>query len=330
MRKSTWLLSFLVPLIIVTAHADTSNRVHNVDLEARKAKGLADAKKRGMTNLVYYADLGWVGIDNRPEHKPTEEECFRRKMNEMLPYEGEYVSRFRFSTLGQLAKVSDYIAVGKVVSVKPIGRNELRETFSMSVTIDTVLFGNIADRTITVTSQWGEDWEIMDIGENRCKWNYRSRPNPGDRLLLFMSAEFSKSPYSPIPPEVPPDEVKFTFKKERTPRQGAYHLLYWEGGARYLDTPENTTNYLNAVKGYLRELRGNKRDADSYYSFLADLIQSSVQSIREDARSDLMYLVESCPSFDKKRILSDDRIDEALKYWVDPGFLKAKEQKKEK
>jgi len=98
------------------------------------------------------------------------------------------------------------------------------------------------------------------------------------------------------------------------------------GGVRYLDTPEVTTNYLNAVNGYLRELRLKKRNADDYYSFLADIIQSPVQSIREDARSDLIYFVETCPSFNKSRILVDNRVDEALKFWINRDTIPKKSE----
>lgn len=339
MKKSIWLLIFLVPLIIVSAYADTNNLMHNADdHEARKARAFVNAKKRGVTNLVYYADMGiWIGMEPDPE--PMEKDRFKRKMKFALPYmNGGEASRFRLSTLGQLTKMSDYVAAVRVVSVNAI-TNEFGDNLSMSVDMDIVLFGKIPDKTITVTARWGIDWETMGLATTRYyEWTYRPPPKPGDRLLLFMTAGFAKDPYSRIvfdrppgvPPDPPPAEVNFGFRKVGVPVQGSYHLLYWEGGSRYLDTPENTTNYLNAVKGYLHELRGEKRDAESYYSLLAELIQSPIQSIREDARSDLMYLIESCPSLDKQRILSDDRIDEAIKYWIDPAFLKAKEDPQKK
>jgi len=177
------------------------------------------------------------------------------------------------------------------------------------------LLGDISLGKINLEEQWpNDDFQKMLVKNKKpYLWNRKRQPKTGDRVLMFLLKE----------PGLGYDqgERAFDFEKIATPRNGAYHLARGSDGIRYLDTPENTTNYLNAAEGYLRELRGKKRYADSYYSFLADLTQSPVQSIREDARSDMMYFVETCPFFDKNRIQSDDRIDEAIKYWINPAAL---------
>jgi hypothetical protein len=95
-----------------------------------------------------------------------------------------------------------------------------------------------------------------------------------------------------------------------------------------LDTQESAKNYQDAVTGYVKELRSSERDAESYYALLRRLVQSPVQRIREDARSDLMLLIRhGPPSFDIKRVLTDDNIDEAIKYWVEHDILPAREKK---
>jgi len=281
------------------------------------------AEKSGLTNLVYDANLGlWIGTDNTPITKATEDELLRRKMREALPYSRTEVPEFyRLRTLGQLAKISDGIVVGEVVSVSVTATTvtstppRLMNDVSFSVNVVTVLLGDISLGKINLEEQWpNDDFQKMLVKNKKpYLWNRKRQPKTGDRVLMFLLKE----------PGLGYDqgERAFDFEKIATPRNGAYHLARGSDGIRYLDTPENTTNYLNAAEGYLRELRGKKRYADSYYSFLADLTQSPVQSIREDARSDMMYFVETCPFFDKNRIQSDDRIDEAIKYWINPAAL---------
>lgn len=336
MKKSIRTLIFIISLITDIAYADMSNSVHNVDFEARKARVFTDAKRLGVTNLVYNADLGlWVGLSpDISESKLTiAERQLRRKMEYALPYIGEPIpDYYRLRTLGQLVKISDYIVVGKIAFVEVTAATRRLSMFftsandiTISVDIENVLFGPNSCMRIEVAVQWPDEVFREDRTKSGSQnvWNIKRPPRCGDRVLMFL-AENPKWDYGK-------SERTFNFRKETSPKSNICQFARGNDSIRYLDTPENTTNYLNAVKGYLRELRSEKRDANSYYLFLADLIQSPNKSIREDARSDLMYLVESCPSFDKKRILSDDRIDDAIKYWIDPTVFQAKdEQQKEK
>ena len=294
MKKTAWLL----PLVFVS---------------------LALATRAQQTNLwAYSEELGlWVGIIE--DKKPTEEERFRRKMRDALPYQSEVPEALRHSTLGQLSKVSDYIVVGRVVSVKEI-TNSYREDVSVTFKLDSVLLGNLPSKKITVTGVWpdGEEYKMNLEAGKPFMWNWKFRPKRGDRLLMYL---FDRSSighcwYT----------HKFDFQKEERAKTGLLHLVRGNMGVRFLDTPENTADYLDAAKGYLQELRGGKRDEESYYSLLRRLVQSPVQSIREDARSDLMFFIEYCPSFDARRVLTDDNIDEAIKYWVEHSVLPPREK----
>lgn len=294
MKKTAWLVTLLASLV------------------------MADANAR-LTNLVYSADLGlWIGLDDTPEVKPTEEELFRRKMREALPYNQGTIFYHQRRSLGQLAKVCDYVIVGTVTQFTVLPHRdtvavwERDSNVSLSVRIDLVMFGTVPHTELTIPVHWPDDQKTpMAVHKNITHyWNWKKRPKVGDKLLIFLADE--------VIGEYIGNEFAFDFAWNSTNKSDSYHLVRENGGVRYLDTPENTTNYLNAAEGYLRELRGKKRDADSYYSFLADLTQSPVQSIREDARSDLMYFVETCPSFDKSKIHTDGRIDEAIKYWLNP------------
>lgn len=297
MKKTTWLLTLLASLV------------------------MADANAR-LTNLVYSADLGlWIGLDDTPEVKPTEEELFRRKMSESLPYNQGTIFYHQRRSLGQLAKVCDYVIVGTVTQFTVLPHRdtvavwERDSNVSLSVRIEIVMFGTLPHTELTIPVHWPDDEKTpMAVHKNITHyWNWKKRPKVGDKLLIFLADE--------VIGEYIGNEFAFDFAWNSTNKSGSYHLVRENGGVRYLDTPESTTNYLDAVKGYLRELRGEKRDAERYYSLLCRLIQSPVRSIREDARSDLMYFVQYTPSFDSKRILSADCIDDAIKYWVSPTAL---------
>ena len=276
-----------------------------------------------------------VVLVGRP--KPTAEDIFRWEMKMALPYYDVTSEDHRFKTLGQLSKMCDYAVVGKAVSFDKKG--------ILVLDVETVLLGDIQptgrffpSRKISIAGEW----MMNEVDEKTATlehffpymWNVRKRPKPGDRLLMFLFADPGPGYVLPYHWDPPPrrNERSFDFRKEGNPKRGEYYLGRGEldgGGARYLDTPENTTNYLNAVNAYLRELRGEKRDAESYYSLLRTLVKSPIQSIREDARSDLMYFIEYYPSFDAKRVLSDDHIDEAIKYWVEHDVLPKRENRTE-
>ena len=262
--------------------------------------------------------------------KPTEEDIFRHKMQRGLPYSrGDIPEYHRLRTLGQLSKVCDYAVVGKA---QPSDKNG-----NLVLDVEEVLLGDIPpkgffkSRKIAVEGRWMEDEfyeRVIRSGhpEFPYTWNLRKRPKPGDRVLAFL---FDKRDYDALgEPGYSGNERHFDFRKKADQGQGMYHLSRGEGGGgiRCLDTPENTASYLSAVKGYLKELRGEGRDAESYYALLRTLVQSPIESIREDARSDLMYLIEYCPSFDAGRVLSDDRIDAAIKHWVEHDVIPGREK----
>ena len=273
------------------------------------------------TNRLYYSPElgGWIGIEGE-ERKPTEEEIFRWKMLDALPYQAA-LPIHRHSTLGQHSKASDHIAVGKVISVKAI-TNSYWENVAVTLKLEEVLLGDLSSKMITVTGDWPVDDEYglcLRAGKPYI-WNWKLRPKRGDRMLVYLLDRSSVRNYW--------DTRKFHVKKKETEKTGLLHFAWGNMGVRYLDTPENTTNYLNAARAYIRELRGVKRDEESYYSLLRTLVRSPVQSIREDARSDLMFFIEFCPSFDARRVLADDNIDEAIKYWVEHDVLPGREIQK--
>ena len=272
-----------------------------------------------------------------PRIKPSEEELFRGEKMKMLPYSWNGVTwSDRLRTLGQLSKTCDYVVVGKVAAVKS-APSKKPPSFDVLIELDVedVLFGDIPFRwflpskRISITGHWPKDGnydmlvERRDIIPHR-DWNKKKRPKRGDKLLMFLF----NTPDILIEDDAGSWNVfRFDFKKKETARQAMYNLAIgnWGSGVRCLDTPENTTNYVSAAKGYLTELRGKERDAESYYSLLRHLVLSPIPSIREDARSDLMYFIQYWPAFDLQRLLSDTNIDEAIKYWVEHDIIPKRE-----
>jgi hypothetical protein len=271
-------------------------------------------------SLIDVGDLG-IRVVIEDDKPLTEEERFRRKMLDALPYQTEVPEIFRYSTLGQLTKVSDHIAVGKVISVKWI-ENSYSDNVSITLKLEDVLLGDVSSRKIKVTGDWPEDADYkrdLEAGKPFL-WAWKPCPKRGDRLLMYI---FDRSSIGHCW-----GTHKFDFQKEARAKTGLLHFIRGNMGTRVLDTPENTTNYLNAARAYIRELRDGKRDEESYYSLLRTLVRSPVQHIREDARSDLMFFIEYCPSFDARRVLADGNIDEAIKYWVEHDVLPGREKQK--
>jgi len=124
--------------------------------------------------------------------KPTEEDIFKRKMRDALPYSKDGVTeRGRFRTLGQLTKMCDSVAVGKVASVKS-EKISPEENVTFVLDVDTVLFGDIPlSGKISITGYWIYDnIKRMDQQAHpaiRYKWNLRECPKPGDRALVFLT-----------------------------------------------------------------------------------------------------------------------------------------------
>jgi hypothetical protein len=266
--------------------------------------------KEPPTNLVnaVYSEShgGWVGID-LARLNPNN----RQEMENALPYpyEGDSLEEgngnpFRLCTIGQISKMCDYAAVGKVVSVVPDKSNdEYQSVVTFTLNVEAVLFGDMPiphgrffpSRKISVTGLWVTDANYESRKNSQMvtrRWGLQKRPKPGDRLLVFLSSEQGDDSFMVKNRE---HELQFDFQQKEPAQRGVYYLARAYFGARHLNTPEKNTSYLEAAKGYLKELRGGERDAESYYALLRRLAKSPVERIREDARSDLMMLIQHGP-----------------------------------
>jgi hypothetical protein len=159
--------------------------------------------------------------------------------------------------------------------------------------VETNLFGRIAGKSATIPMLW---------------WDGREHtPTNGMRALVFYAKGFSIGMDSI-------DRQHYSFDWEKPPEVPDAPLgIIWKdmSNLRILDSPETENAYIEAVGGYLRLLRLEKRDPDRYYEFLRPLANSPVWQLRQDAKEDLLWLVgDRCPDrFDPARVLNDPEMD---------------------
>ena len=236
-----------------------------------------------------------IRLLDQPPPPPQAEETrernrIREKVLAALPY--GYTGNALYS-LGQMAKVSDRIFVGKIKRVEAGSDSSSRR---LSIGVETNLFGKVS-RSIT---------EEMDLSAAELQ-----RIKTGNRVLVFQSdgmfAHFS------------PDSFRFDFDKtkiQEVPRE-TDTIIFSDGeGIIILDNAESRKAFLSALDGYLKILRRGERDPEAYYEFLLELSQSPVERIRNDAKSDLACFLESVTSFDLNHALENKRVDDSIKNYV--------------
>jgi len=231
-----------------------------------------------------------------PEEREQKE--IRERINKKLPYNND--ASGSLGTLGQLTKLCDWVFVGKVIDAKGNkvaagAKEEFLGEVSVTLNIETNLFGQTRNKRIVVTPNWWETWRV---------------PKAGDRMLVFLA----KERYD----EYVFDVIKFDFDKARfkgETNKGPIVVRECRGMIG-LGSAETERIFVAATEGYLQVLRRESRDAERYYALLRQLVLSPEYRIKEDARSDLLKFLRSCPSFDLDRVLADENIDEGIKDYV--------------
>lgn len=246
-----------------------------------------------------------------PKPKPlTDEEVLRQnkakaqseliwRLNRKLPYHNEEDLAFRFNTLGQLVKLCDSISIAIVADIEDVGTNSVPKrlvpNIKLTVNAETNLLGHLGRGGLPLTVQW---------------WDRKRLPQQGDRWLVFITRQDYE--YYML------DAMKWDFDKTRMPGKplDTAFVLGHSRGAIDLDEGEAEKELLAATAGYLQNLRQQKWDADKYYALLRELVLSSVKRIKDDAKTDLVNFLRSCPSFDLNRVLEDKNVDDGIKEYV--------------
>jgi hypothetical protein len=238
-----------------------------------------------------------------PAPKPLSPQERERKelydrVSKRLPYVNEEF--LVLGTLGQLTKLCDWVFVGKVVDtqgskVAAGAKEEFLGDVSVTLNIETNLFGRMWKKRIVVTPYWWETWRV---------------PKAGDRMLVFLAKERYDKYVS--------DVMEFDFDKAKLKGETSKGPIVVQDcrGMIGLGSAETERIFVAATEGYLQVLRRESRDAERYYALLRQLVLSPEYRIKEDARSDLLKFLRSCPSFDLDRVLADENIDEGIKDYI--------------
>jgi len=191
-------------------------------------------------------------------------------------YDEEYsFDEFRqVTSLGQLCKTSDLIAIGKLKGKGPKTDGETEYLFQ----VERVLDGHPKDRTVSAYAH-----EVaLDA--------FALRNMATNSTYLFFCSHKYNYPYD--------DKLLgLSFEKERMP-EGTVKWFITKGHRGIIQiTAENMDAYEQAVKGHLKFIKS--KDVQGYFDFLYGLSKSSCTRIRRDAQEDLTSLMRFSASADE-------------------------------
>jgi hypothetical protein len=272
------------------------------------------------TNDVFVRIPQELGGQNYFERHPEDDgqNRFRLQTAARARYsEFEYIA----CSLGQLTKLCDWTGIVEILSVEEMKDDPDR--IALSLKIEKTFFGRINESNIEVYPAWRKhpvptSDRIISEGGYVPEWHNRFKK--GDRLLVFFAVDDQENstPIRKIKGKWEILTLHFDFEKPPAGRDKSTPLkmLYGVGGARMLENEAVENALVEAVNGYLATLRKEQKNPDDYYSLLRRLVLSPVLRIKEDAKSDLVNFLNSCPSFDLNRIFVDKNIDDTLKDYI--------------
>ena len=238
--------------------------------------------------------------EKQRQDKEMAHSALTERLNQKLPYHKMFDDvTCRFFTLGQLVKLCDSISLVKVVDIEDIGSKSatkrLVPNIKLTINAETNLLGHLDRDGLSLIVQW---------------WDRKRLPQKGDRWLVFITSEDHRVNMF--------DAMKWDFDKTkvRGELKDAAFVLGQSRGAIDLSDSKTESGLLAATTGYLQNLRQQKWDADKYYALLRELVLSPDQRIKDDAKTDLVNFLRSCPAFDLERVLEDKNVDDGIKDYV--------------
>jgi len=237
-----------------------------------------------------------------------------------------------YTTLGVLSRYSENIVVGKITDAwtedeggKRVDRNRGGWFQKIEFSAKTNILGQVSSPSIKLNYKW------QGLGDGSLK--------SGENAIVFLSGKqavnlmmevayeegtlFSRPAEPALAEKNPPKGGSAIWawirglpsSAKKAPPKDLY-LLGQERGVITFDGEDELDEYLTVLSGYLRYLPDRKENPEAYYMFLRSLLKSSNPRIKEDARSDLLYLVRLCPEFDVNLVLNDEAVDDWIKNYL--------------
>lgn len=259
--------------------------------------------------LLFASEDVEVKLPGSPEVHSSDEQIERtkvyRRVTKDLPYQGKDAYK-ALSTFGKLVKLSDVIFVGTVQKIK-------------HTNVDNNAFELLAPSKIYIKAEtyvWGtnctDDVLIND------KFSFLSRKiKPGDRILAFATKD-----NIPLNPQ---SIYKWNFQKMKPNITGTNDYMSIIGGedrgCLKLNDKSKEAEVITVLHEYCDVLSKTTNTSSQYYELLRKLVLFENIRIKDDARSDLLNLCQTCPDFYVKRALADENIDNGIKdylrfYWI--------------
>jgi hypothetical protein len=214
-------------------------------------------------------------------------------LEQKLPYKGNAYALL--GSVGQQVKLCGLIVVGKVTNVeRPVEITE-KTPITLTLNIESNVFGRVASRNVRVSLQGGD----ADEAEKAiCR--------KGERFLVFLS----QTDYD-VETFLEKGRLDFDISVKKGKAVQSPVVFYGIRSLIKLADSESEREVLAAVSGYLDCLRRGPRDAGRYYAMLREFVRSPVERIRDDARSD-MRLIFYCPGIKEKAVL-DEKLDDGIR-----------------
>lgn len=241
--------------------------------------------------VILPPELFTPSVTNTPE--AVAEARLRHRLLSKIP---QATGGYGMSTLGQLAKFCDAVVVGRVKEINDIAVIDSRNSsfYDCSLTLSSV--SNLLEGQIA-----------SPLSVQFHKWFWKVDAKPGDEVVLFLS----------------PDELTFDwgifdfdFEKKPSGKNKPFSVLGESRGILVLENPRDSDDIFNAVTQYVELLRKSQRNPNAYYEFLKKTVRSQNERLKRDGTSDLLYFLRSCETFDLKRVINDDQIDDVVKEYV--------------
>jgi len=234
-----------------------------------------------------------------------------------LPYQSnddKIIIDKAFLTLGWAVKQSSNIAVVSVQECEFMPLTEEVRILRLHFKVETNLFGEMPpsgsiDVPWALSNKTREQVEKISKVLGPVTWQPDPpSPSKGDRFLVFLS-----------PKNLTRFQAFWNWGGKRDRQASPAEAPLFSFGDAYnviaLTEKKQTEAFLTAVSGYVKNLRDQNMDEETYYRFLKGQMRSPFPRLKEDARCEMVNLLKSS-SVGSDQALNDEGIDDGIKEYV--------------